>query len=370
MMNKELKKPSPDLFQIVLFGKGYGESILIHIGNNKYIVVDSFIDNMSGNPVTIDYLNEIGENPSSIIGIICTHWDDDHVKGISKIIEKIEHKINVYIPMVQSNRDKENFVRYVCMNADSDDINSTSEYKKLFDFFRDGKIQINFTSSCMNICSSELSSVNKDWASIYALSPSQANILKFLKNVVPPEEKTPRSNLQISNNGVSIVAFISRISDGILLGGDLENTQNEWDDVINIFPSKDKCSVFKIPHHGSKNAYNKNVWGKIVEKPISIITRFNPKELPRQDAIDEIKANSSKVFILGESSKKKSVQKEGHSLKGTYDSLISDFVRIDTKLGIVSLAWNNNKWEIQKFGAVEEINLLEDSYSECLGYSE
>ena len=191
MMNKELKKPSPDLFQIVLFGKGYGESILIHIGNNKYIVVDSFIDNMSGNPVTIDYLNEIGENPSSIIGIICTHWDDDHVKGISKIIEKIEHKINVYIPMVQSNRDKENFVRYVCMNADSDDINSTSEYKKLFDFFRDGKIQINFTSSCMNICSSELSSVNKDWASIYALSPSQANILKFLKNVVPPEEKTP-----------------------------------------------------------------------------------------------------------------------------------------------------------------------------------
>ena len=46
-----LSKPSNDEVEILLFGGGVGECIVIHSGNNEWIIVDSFINTETQNPI-------------------------------------------------------------------------------------------------------------------------------------------------------------------------------------------------------------------------------------------------------------------------------------------------------------------------------
>ena len=50
--------PSEDEVEITLLGPGYGESIVVHIGHGRWIVVDSCI-NDAGEPQALEYLQAI-----------------------------------------------------------------------------------------------------------------------------------------------------------------------------------------------------------------------------------------------------------------------------------------------------------------------
>ena len=40
--------PASDVFEVSIFGPGKGESIVVHIGNGRWIVVDSCRDQITG----------------------------------------------------------------------------------------------------------------------------------------------------------------------------------------------------------------------------------------------------------------------------------------------------------------------------------
>src|SRR5580692_2452947 len=68
-------------------GPGYGESIVIHVGGNEWIIVDSCKDYGQGRPAPLQYLEAIGVNAAAAVKIVAaTHWDQDHVKGIGEVI--------------------------------------------------------------------------------------------------------------------------------------------------------------------------------------------------------------------------------------------------------------------------------------------
>jgi metal-dependent hydrolase (beta-lactamase superfamily II) len=83
--------PSSETIEVSLFGPGYGESCLIHIGWNDWLVIDSCKDQRSGvNPV-LDYLGRIGANPADCVKlIVASHAHDDHIAGLSQIVEQCE----------------------------------------------------------------------------------------------------------------------------------------------------------------------------------------------------------------------------------------------------------------------------------------
>lgn len=88
----------------------------------------------------------------------------------------------------------------------------------------------------------------------------------------PEEKETKRRAAAISPNDAS-VAIYSLINGehAILLGADLEETPHKgWSNVLLVKQSLDvKAKVFKIPHHGSKNAHHQDVWARLLEeKPI------------------------------------------------------------------------------------------------------
>ncbi len=79
--------PNSDQIELTLFGPGFGECVAIHLGDNRWIVVDSCSDKTTGNPAVLDYFNTIGLSPQEVVKlIVISHWHDDHVRGLSKLV--------------------------------------------------------------------------------------------------------------------------------------------------------------------------------------------------------------------------------------------------------------------------------------------
>jgi glyoxylase-like metal-dependent hydrolase (beta-lactamase superfamily II) len=80
--------PDRDCVEVSLFGPGYGECIVVHLGFDDWIVVDSCIEPDSGKPIALAYLEAIGVAYSRIALVTASHWDDDHIRGISEVFRE------------------------------------------------------------------------------------------------------------------------------------------------------------------------------------------------------------------------------------------------------------------------------------------
>ena len=82
----KLGPPDSKHVEVCVFGPNYGECILIHLGADNWIVVDSCTVG-STQPSALAYLESIKVDPAvGIKAIIATHWHDDHTRGLSKLI--------------------------------------------------------------------------------------------------------------------------------------------------------------------------------------------------------------------------------------------------------------------------------------------
>ena len=143
--------------------------------------------------------------------------------------------------------------------------------------------------------------------------------------------------------------------DGAILGGDLENTDNDWDNIAQDY-SYNRCNIFKIPHHGSSNGYSEKVWQNMLkEKPISIVTRFNPSSLPQERELKKLLEKSSSVYVLG-GVKKKAKRLGTKYLKGTKRESNNEFISIDNAIGTIRISWENGKWVVETKGEVKVMN--------------
>ncbi|MBN1875905.1 MAG: hypothetical protein JXA33_16905 [Anaerolineae bacterium] len=62
MTNNQSIPPAPDELEISVFGPGYGESILVHVGAGNWILVDSCLDPVSKQPAALTYLDTLNVN--------------------------------------------------------------------------------------------------------------------------------------------------------------------------------------------------------------------------------------------------------------------------------------------------------------------
>ena len=89
MKTHQLDLPSPDEIEVSVFGPGYGEAIALHIGDGKWILVDSCIEPESKLPASLHYLRSLNVDVNSAVKlVVATHWHDDHIRGISTILSE------------------------------------------------------------------------------------------------------------------------------------------------------------------------------------------------------------------------------------------------------------------------------------------
>ena len=294
--------PSEKELEVTLLGPGYGESILIHLGNNAWIIIDSCIDVSSNIPAPLTYLESIGVNPSKAVKyIFATHWHDDHIRGISKIIETCKNA-GFCCSMALSRKE---FINNVTKYEVGNTIVGGSGAREIVKVLL--KLQ---NTSPKRAVSGMLLKRFDDLTlepEIWALSPSDKQIDQFLADVAsmcPAVNETRIRLLAEHINNSSLVLWIKVGDIKILLGGDLEETSDKdtgWSVILKSEGWKnERAKIFKIPHHGSENAHSQDVWTYMLsESPIAILTPFNKgkKKLPADSDAERILGHTNDAFI-------------------------------------------------------------------------
>lgn len=77
--------PSDDEVEITLLGRGVGESVVVHLGDRRWMIVDSFVHERV--PAALLYLDEIGVGHGQVVTIVITHFHRDHYRGVGTLHE-------------------------------------------------------------------------------------------------------------------------------------------------------------------------------------------------------------------------------------------------------------------------------------------
>ena len=303
--------PTPSQVEISLIGPGYGECSLIHLGAGEWIVIDSCIDKQSGEPAAITYFNSIGVNPSEAIKlIIATHWHDDHIGGLSSLLEIATNSRFCCSAALG----REEFLATVLPYADRQNIKSSTGVREISEVWkvlgsRNGKegMAISAVTDRRVYSIDATSSGHGLPCSVWTLSPSDQQINKSLLDIsqlIPTVRETKRRFPAPSKTNYMSVVTLVEIGDfSILLGGDLEESKQPglgWGAIVSSGGRPATLSsVFKIPHHGSENGHNDDVWqGMLAPNPYAFLTPFNrgSKKLPSKPDVKRIDSLTDNAY--------------------------------------------------------------------------
>lgn len=289
-----------------MFGPGYGECICVHLGAGEWAVIDSCLDPETQQPAALHYLAELGLSAAEAVRlVVITHWDDDHIRGISRTVEECEKAI-VCCSAVFANKEAAQFV----MAQES----ARSALGSGLDELRE-VLRISHRRGSQILWA-------KENVPLYPHPPGQSPIVVALS---PSDDAFERCLLELTEtatglrgavprrytapegpNGASVATSISAGRICLLLGADLEASANPeagWEAVIAHAKPARNASIVKVPHHGSRSAHHDGMWSELVEEsPIAIITPHvkGANTLPRDEDLTRLKSLTGSLFLTSE----------------------------------------------------------------------
>ena len=298
-------QPLESQVEVTLFGPGYGESVLIHVGNGHWVIVDSCIESGKSVPAALEYLYSIGVDPAeSVKLIVATHWHDDHIRGLSQLVEQCEKA--VFSCSMAFN--KSEFVSVITRYNKNNTTITGSGAKEIYKVYN----LLNKRKAKLAVANTRIFSINSDElshgcpVSVWALSPSDQQVDRFLLSLasqIPKFRHTKRRAAAPTPNDGSLVNLIEIGSLGILLGADLEEEGQDgtgWSAIIkNRDEQHNQSMIFKVAHHGSKTGHHDEVWSVMLKgSPYALITPWNRNSgLPTIDDVDRITSFTEHSYL-------------------------------------------------------------------------
>ena len=300
--------PNPNEIDITVFGPGYGECIVIHVGSGKWAIVDSCLDDVL-EPASLTYLAKLGVlAEKDVISVSASHWHDDHVRGLAKTVETCcSARLSLgaalqsteFVAFLQAHEDQPvqtldrggtellKCLRLVVERARA--IKPLHEDTIIFDFD-------------MHQLAHNLP------VELRALSPSGIQFTDFLRRIrhfPSTHGGQPKGRIvEPSRNDLSVAMLLTIGDQSVLLGGDLEqlnDPQQGWKAVVEARRGRRPLAqFFKVPHHGSYNAHNDDVWTEMLAKKVfSIVTPWNRggHRLPRDSDLVRLRNLSETCYL-------------------------------------------------------------------------
>jgi beta-lactamase superfamily II metal-dependent hydrolase len=310
--NSILHPPASNELEISIFGPGYGEAILLHIGNGEWILVDSCLEPTSKEPAALHYLAQIGVDIESAVKlIVATHWHDDHVRGLSKIVAACK-SANVALSGALSVKE---FLTLVAVHKNRT-LPTSSSLKELAAILRildERRARGNraVVDRQLHLSRIPLSSGSVQ-ARIFSVSPSDGSLqratLEFTQLLLQSKNQPAKVITSPSPNHSAVVLWVEVGQHVMLLGADLECTADPtrgWKAVLNLSTviagrEEKKAKVFKVAHHGANSGHEPRVWTDILlPEPIAVLTPFKngDNSLPTASDRDRIKNLTPSSFI-------------------------------------------------------------------------
>ncbi len=319
MSNNQIDRPAHDELEISVFGSGYGEAIVLHLGDGQWAIVDSCPERESGRPAALAYLQTLGFDVTDAVTlIIATHWHDDHIRGISTVCRECKGARLVIPGAIKSKELRGLIGLYGASTVAAE--SGLDEFVEIFRILDERKESGTLVSS--PTLAIENSVLHNDVLSlsgttikrkISSLSPSDSCVLRAsFDRLLPREGEHMTKILPPTPNQASVVLWVEIGDQNMLLGADLERTGDPstgWAVILNnSIVMSGLAAVFKVPHHGAESAHEPRVWSELLRRdPIALVTPFSlgDKYLPATEDMQRLNRLTSDAYITSAPAKRK-----------------------------------------------------------------
>ncbi len=276
--------PRSDEVEVTLFGPGYGECAVVHVGGGDWIVLDSFLAS-DGRPVALQYFDDLGLDSSRFVRlIVATQWHDDHMKGLSELVARCPDADFCCANALNS---REFMGVATAWANESLPARGIREIHAVMNRLDDNGAQPIWATASRRIHRSSS-------CEVWSFSPDDGTYSLFLKSL---EHSLGTGHL--APNRLS-VALLMRFDNDVscLFGADLE--RSGWTAMLRD-DRRPRCrsSIFKVPHHGSVTAHLQGVWDELLEhEPNAILTpwRRGKGSLPNDKDVGRILARTPNAY--------------------------------------------------------------------------
>ena len=353
--------PAKDELEVTLIGPGYGESIVLHLGCGTWVVVDSCAAS-DGGPRPLEYLTSIGIDPSTAVKLImATHWHDDHIRGMGKMVEACEAaRFCCASALLQ-----QEFLAIVGSLENRTQPGISHGAREIHDVFS----RLRERRSTPVFAAADRRIFVEDASEIWSLSPSDSAFAKFLANLgqMVPTLGTARARLSsLMPNDVAIASWVSVGDAAILLGADLERPG--WVEILqsNTRPTG-KAAVFKVPHHGSANAHEPRVWHEILQSnATTVLTPWQRggRSLPKVEDVERILSLTRNAYATATGPMpKKQMHYRNHAVQRTLRESRVAMRQAPISAGRVRLRRkldSSASWKVELAGTASHLNMMVD----------
>ena len=296
-------KPPADRVEVSVFGPGFGECIVVHLGDDQWMIVDSCIGKGHREPAALEYLDAIGVKVETAVKlIVATHWHDDHVRGMARILERAS---DAKFWGASALRSDEFLALTSRRDLASRFTSGVDELGKVMDI-------VNARSAAGGESLGEASAARRIWlnppaavSEVWCLSPSDEDIAVSRSHIASLLPANPVGVARIpvlDPNDTSVVLVLITTSGAVLLGGDLEHRPSSetrgWHAVVGLASAPTfAAGLFKVPHHGSENAHCDRVWDQLIDgEAYCAVTPFERGVTPLPRASDRARIRARTPF--------------------------------------------------------------------------
>jgi hypothetical protein len=325
-------------------GGGWGESIIINLGNNDFIIIDSCINPLEKKPLPLTFLKEKEIPLENVKLIICTHWHDDHIRGMSELFNECKKSQFCFTKI----HDFKKFFRLLSFDYKKSDKNisnsSTLEFNKCLQIIEERSLMGIQAYPNRVLYSNQVNNIDIE---VRSISPSDYSIQLF--------------------DSKSIAIFLKLGKHCVILGSDLEINSDRrlgWGAIIDSskLVKIEKANYFKIPHHGSENGYSLEVWNDLLEpNSESSLTPYNKgKKLPTKAMLNKYLSHSPNLHITSSLTISSKPKKRDHNIEKVISSFATDISEIRYSYGVVSskidISNEEDKWQTSYIGTAKQIS--------------
>jgi hypothetical protein len=269
--------PDPDEFEVTLLGRGFGECVVMHIGQGQWAIVDSMYhygldgsaaEDRTDMPAARWYLDNMQVSPELVKDIFLTHFHKDHFEGVgllhryyidAQLLVTAPLGVSLFQSLFSSDKGEPTVFGEV-----PDTLNRALERKRagVFDGLR--YLQVGWSRPYA------------DDVRLTALSPLDAAIRESqvaIADCVGKGWPAVRTELR-RQNSCSVVLHLETPAGRALLGADLETKPTDcgWAAVL-AEPDHGRLKqvdLVKVPHHGSAGADHVPMWDALTKKPLEM----------------------------------------------------------------------------------------------------
>ena len=303
-----LERPSDAEVEVSLIGPGYGECVVIHLGGNRWMVVDSCLDKESGRPAAVIHLEKMGVNPAEHVDlVVCTHWHDDHVRGLAALLSQCPSARFICSTSLRESA----FLRLVALGENVRGLHGSglSEFARIFQRIKTRREQNK--PAPLETCHAGSVLLDREEMGqtirVDALSPSEGDHQRMAEIFKDHHDHLLAADFRIAVPSIhpNLGSIVLRVQAGrrrVLLGADMErrpSSDSGWLAILESSKEENRSDYYKVAHHGSENGDTPEIWSRLLVPECPAVLAPNQRlanPLPRKTDISRILSRTSVAY--------------------------------------------------------------------------